>query len=227
MHALSPTQRTTIGRHRERAGAERAELLDVLAASLVCHLGVVMDGYPLVTPIVFGVDPDGPDRGGSMYLHGSVAAGALRAAPGTDICVTCTLVDGLVLARAAFHHSMNYRSAFDIGPGRLVDDVDEKQRALDLVVDHIVPGRSTTLRAPTRKELGATAVVAVGLHEASVKSRSGGVADDPADIDAAVWAGVVPLGTSAGPIEVDPDARGLATPPQVLARVEQLARTAT
>ena len=225
MHVLSPTERTQINRHSERGATDRAELLDVLGESLVCHLGVVMDGYPLVLPTVFGVDPDGPDAGGTLYLHGSVAAGSLRAAPGADLCVTCTLVDGLVLARSGFHHSMNYRSAVVIGPGRIVDDHVEKRRALDLVVDHVVPGRSTTLRAYTRKELAATAVVALPLREASVKRRSGGVADDEADISAGVWAGVVPLSTAAGSIEVDADTAHMPTPPEVLARVARLTGT--
>jgi nitroimidazol reductase NimA-like FMN-containing flavoprotein (pyridoxamine 5'-phosphate oxidase superfamily) len=222
MHVLSPTERTQIRRQRDRAATDRAELLELLAEALVCHLGVAMDGYPLVVPTVFGVDPDGPDRGGTLYLHGSVAAGSLRAAPGAQLCVTCTLVDGLVLARSGFHHSMNYRSAVVIGPGRLVDDPLEKERALDLVVDHVVPGRAATLRAHTRKELAATTVVAVPLHEASVKRRSGGVADDAEDVEAGVWAGVVPLATAAGAIETDADADGLATPPEVLARVARL-----
>jgi nitroimidazol reductase NimA-like FMN-containing flavoprotein (pyridoxamine 5'-phosphate oxidase superfamily) len=223
MHVLPPTERTQLNRHLDRAAADRAELLEVLAGSLVCHLGVAMNGYPLVVPTVFGVDPDGPDRGGTLYLHGSVAAGSLRRAPGADVCVTCTIVDGLVLARSGFHHSMNYRSAVVIGPGRLVEEPAEKQRALDLVVDHVVPGRARTLRAHSRKELAATAVVAVPLYEASVKRRSGGVSDDPADIDAGVWAGVVPLRTTAGPIEADVDAGHLDPPPDVLARVAQLA----
>ncbi|HSS67138.1 MAG TPA: pyridoxamine 5'-phosphate oxidase family protein [Nocardioidaceae bacterium] len=222
MHVLSPTDRTQLHRHRDRASADRRDLLAILAESLICHLGVVMDGFPLVVPTVFGVDPDGPDRGGSLYLHGSVASGSLRAAPGAELCVTCTLVDGLVLARSGFHHSMNYRSAVVIGPGRLVDDTDEKQRALDLVVDHVVPGRSATLRAHTRKELVATTVVAMPLYEASVKQRVGGVVDDQDDIDAGVWAGVVPLATTAGAIEVDVDADGMPTPADVLGRVARL-----
>ena len=225
MHVLSPTERTQINRHSERGATDRADLLEVLGESLVCHLGVVMDGYPLVVPTVFGVDPDGPDAGGTLYLHGSVAAGSLRAASSADLCVTCTLVDGLVLARSGFHHSMNYRSAVVIGPGRIVDDQAEKRRALDLVVDHVVPDRSTTLRAHTRKELAATAVVALPLREASVKRRSGGVADDEADVSAGVWAGVVPLSTAAGSIEVDADAAHLPTPSDVLARVARLGRT--
>jgi nitroimidazol reductase NimA-like FMN-containing flavoprotein (pyridoxamine 5'-phosphate oxidase superfamily) len=222
VHVLSPTERTQIGRHRERAAGDRADLLSVLAESLVCHLGITRDGYPVVVPIAFGVDPDGPDPDGTLYLHGSVAAGSLRAAPGVQLCVTCTLVDGLVLARSGFSHSMNYRSAVVIGHGRLVDDPDEKQRALDLVVDHVVPGRARTLRPYTRKELAATAVVALPLHEASVKRRSGGVADEQADVDAGVWAGVVPLRTVAGDAQVDSDSAALPTPDDVLRRIAQL-----
>jgi nitroimidazol reductase NimA-like FMN-containing flavoprotein (pyridoxamine 5'-phosphate oxidase superfamily) len=184
-----------------------------------------MDGYPLVVPTVFGVDPAGPDRDGTLYLHGSVAAGSLRAAPGSDLCVTFTIVDGLVLARSAFHHSMNYRSAVVIGRGRPVDDDAEKRRALDLVVDHVVPGRSKTLRPHTRKELKATAVVAVPLHEASVKRRAGNVLDDQADIDAGGWAGVLPVGVTVGPIEPDAAAASLDIPPDVAARAAGLAAT--
>jgi uncharacterized protein len=223
MPVLSPTERTQIHRHRERAATDRAELLAVLAEALVCHLGVMMNGHPVVVPIAFGVDPEGPDRDGTLYLHGSVAAGSLAAAPEAQLCVTCTLVDALVLARSGFNHSMNYRSAVIIGAGRLVDDPDEKRRALDLVVDHIVPGRSRTLRPYTRKEVSATGVVAIPLHEASVKRRTGGVSDDEADIDAGVWAGVVPLTVTAGAIEVDADSAALPTPTEVIERVARLA----
>ena len=125
-------------------------------------------------PTVFGVDPDGPDRDGTLYLHGSVAARSLLAGARTRTSASpAPWSTGLVLARSGFHHSMNYRSAVVIGRGRLVDDADEKVRALDLVVDHVVPGRSATLRAHTRKELAATTVIALPLHEASVKKRAG------------------------------------------------------
>jgi nitroimidazol reductase NimA-like FMN-containing flavoprotein (pyridoxamine 5'-phosphate oxidase superfamily) len=165
---LSPTDRTALTRHRERGSADRADLFAVLDEALVCHVGLVRDGAPVVLPTVFGVDPDGPDDGGTLYLHGSVAAPWLRQSPGATLCATFTLVDGLVLARAAFSHSMNYRSAVVIGQARLVEDVAEKERALELIVDHMIPGRSATLRAHTRKELAATAVLAVPLHEASL-----------------------------------------------------------
>jgi uncharacterized protein len=217
---LSPTSRTELRRHRDRARTDRGDLLDVLRASLVCHLGVIVDGHPVVLPTVFGVDPDGPDAEGTLYLHGSVASRSLLAAPGQDLCVTCTVVDGLVLARSAFHHSMNYRSAVVIGRGRSVVDDREKRRALDLVIDHVVPGRSATLRPHTRKELAATAVVALPLYEASVKARTGGVSDEASDVAAGVWAGVLPLHLAAGALETDELSAQIAAPPDVAARAQ-------
>ncbi|MCJ0894900.1 pyridoxamine 5'-phosphate oxidase family protein [Rhodococcus sp. ARC_M5] len=149
---LSPTPRTTVIRGRQRARAERSALLDVLRSARLCHLGVVVENVPRVLPTVFGVDPDGPDSDGTLYLHGSVASRSLIEAPAQDICVTVTVVDGLVLARSAFHHSMNYRSAVVIGRPRRVEDEQERIRALDAIVDQVVPGRSAHLRAHTRKE---------------------------------------------------------------------------
>ena len=188
----------------------------MLDEALVCHVGLVRDGAPVVLPSIFAVDADGPDEGGTLYLHGSVAAPWLRQAPGATVCATFTLVDGAVLARAAFSHSMNYRSAVVMGPGRLVDDDAEKVHALDLIVDHVVPGRSATLRAHTRKELAATVVIAVPLAEASVKARAGGPVDEPDDVAAGAWAGVVPLAVTAGAVE--PDREG-PVPDDVLRRV--------
>jgi nitroimidazol reductase NimA-like FMN-containing flavoprotein (pyridoxamine 5'-phosphate oxidase superfamily) len=205
-HTLSSTVRTTITRHRERGKTDRADLLAVLDEALVCHVGIVRDGDPVVLPSVHGVDPEGPDEGGTLYLHGSVAAPWLLQAPGQTVCATFTLVDGAVLARAAFSHSMNYRSAVVMGPARRVADDAERDHALRVIVDHVVPGRSATLRDSTRKELAATAVIAVPLAEASVKARTGGPADEPEDQAAGTWAGVVPLGVRAG--EVEPDAEG-------------------
>ncbi|GGG01187.1 hypothetical protein GCM10007304_14000 [Rhodococcoides trifolii] len=157
-------------------------------------------------PTAFAVDYDGPDRGGTLYLHGSVAARSLVAAVGVDVCVTVTQLDGLVLARSAFHHSMNYRSAVIHGCARRVDDLRERGKALDAMVDHIVPDRSSQLRSNTRKELAATVVLALPLYEASVKSRSGPPQDDEADIEAGgVWAGVVSVQTTVGPATIADD----------------------
>jgi uncharacterized protein len=219
---LSPTPRTQIHRHRDRARTDRRELFEILHESLVCHLGLVMNGHLVVLPTVFGVDPDGPDADGSLYLHGSVAAQSLVAAPDQNLCVTCTIVDALILARSGFHHSMNYRSAVVIGRGRLVDDLDEKRRALDLVVDHVVPGRAATLRAHSKRELAATTVIALPLHEASLKVRTGGVSDDESDVASGGWAGVLPLRMSAGTLETDELAHGLAPPPDVVRRAHSL-----
>jgi nitroimidazol reductase NimA-like FMN-containing flavoprotein (pyridoxamine 5'-phosphate oxidase superfamily) len=205
---LSPTDRTRITRLAERGVKDRSELLSFLDGALVAHVGIMAGEHPVVLPVAFAVDPDGTDDGGTLYLHGSVAAGWMRRSPETTVCVTVTSIDGLVLARSGFHHSMNYRSAVVIGPARVVADADETAHALDLIVDHVVPGRAATLRRPTRKELAATAVLAVPLREASLKVRSGGAKDEPEDVDAGVWAGVVPLRMTASEVEPEPEATG-------------------
>jgi nitroimidazol reductase NimA-like FMN-containing flavoprotein (pyridoxamine 5'-phosphate oxidase superfamily) len=218
LDTLSPTPRTTVNRHHERAREDRSDLFEVLDEALVCHLGLVRDGVPVVLPTVHAVDPQGPDDGGTLYLHGSVAARWLQEAPGAQVCATFTLVDGAVLARSTFGHSMNYRSAVVLGAARQVDDEAERDRALRLIVDHVVPGRSATLRDATRKELAATAVIAVPLAEASVKVRSGGPKDDATDVATGTWAGVVPLALRAGTVEPDQDG---SVPDDVLRRVAE------
>ncbi|KRF36542.1 pyridoxamine 5'-phosphate oxidase family protein [Nocardioides sp. Soil805] len=218
---LEPTDRTRTNRGRNRAVAERERLMALLEDALVVHVGLRVGDHPLVLPSAFGVDADGPDEDGTLYLHGSVAAGWLRAAPGAPVCVTATELDGLVAGRSAFHHSMNYRSAVVIGTARLVDDLDERQHALDLIVDHMVPGRSATLRASTRKELAATAVLAVPLHEASMKERAGGPGDEPEDVATGTWGGHVPIRRVAGAPVPDADARGQ-VPSDVTARAVAL-----
>ncbi len=231
---LSPTARTTITRHRERGSDERADLFALLDEALVCHVGIVRDGQPVVLPSIFAVDPDGPDEGGTLYLHGSVAAPWLAGAPTTPLCATVTLIDGAVIARAAFSHSMNYRSAVVMGAARLVEDDSERDHALSLIVDHVIPGRSATLRAHTRKELAATVVLALPLAEASVKARTGGPKDEAEDIDTGAWAGVVPLALTAGEILPDhdgpiPAGSGVVPPsgerPEPLDRVPLMQRT--
>ena len=196
---LSPTARTAVIRSKSRARLERSALLELLGSARICHLGVLVAGVPRVLPTVFGVDPAGPDREGTLYLHGSVASRSMIDAPDQDICATITVVDGLVLARSAFHHSMNYRSAVVIGRPRRVDEADERIRALDAIVDQVVPGRSAQLRPHTRKELAATALLALPLYEASLKSRSGGPIDDASDVGAGeMWAGVLPVREALG-----------------------------
>ena len=220
---LSPTERTTPRREKERAQTDRATLYDVLATALVCHLAVVVDGVPLALPTVFGVDLDGPDEGGTLYLHGSVASRSLVQGPAQDVSVTLTVLDGIVLARSGFNHSMNYRSAVVIGRPRPVTDPAERAHALDLLVDHAAPGRSATLRRPTRKELAATTVLALPLHEASVKQRAGDPSDEDEDVEAGgVWAGVLPLRTVAGEPVTGSDVDVVDVPEHVTNRVRSL-----
>jgi nitroimidazol reductase NimA-like FMN-containing flavoprotein (pyridoxamine 5'-phosphate oxidase superfamily) len=196
---LSPTPRSRPRREKERARSDRASLDAVLDAALICHLAVVVDGVPLALPTVFAVDRAGPDRDGTLYLHGSVASRSLVQGPDQDVSVTFTLLDGIVLARSGFNHSMNYRSAVVIGRPRVVTGADERGRAFDLLVDHAAPGRSAELRPPTRKELAATTLLALSLHEASVKVSDGDPEDEEVDIEAGgVWAGVIPLRLVAG-----------------------------
>jgi uncharacterized protein len=204
---LSGTPRTRLRRSRERTVTDRAVLAEILDEAMFCHLGVVVDGAPVVLPTTFAADlgPDAPDAPhGTLYLHGSVAARSLVAATEQTVCVTVTLVDGLVLARSGFHHSANYRSAVVYGTPRLVTG-DAKLHALDLLVDHLVPGRSGTLRPPSRKDLAATTVLALPLTEVSVKVRAGGVNEEESDVGLPIWAGVLPLQTVASAPETSAD----------------------
>ncbi|MGI8798845.1 MAG: pyridoxamine 5'-phosphate oxidase family protein [Pseudonocardia sp.] len=190
---LSPTTRSTIRRLGERGRSDRAELYAVLDEAVICHLGVVVDGAPRVLPTGYG------RIGDTLYLHGSTGASSLRAAEGVPACVTVTLLDGIVYARSVFHHSMNYRSAVVHGDARVVADADERLRALEAIVDHLAPGSWTHARQPTRKELAATAVLALDLAEASVKVRTGPPKDDEDDVvDGGRWAGVLPVHTEFG-----------------------------
>ena len=199
--ALSSTPRTRLRRKRERGRTDREDLYAVLDAGKLCHLGVVVDGTPVVLPTGYG-------RGGdTLYLHGSTANHAIAAAAGHEVGVTVTHLDGLVLARSVNHHSMNFRSAMIFGRARLVTDAAEHLSALRVIVEHIVPGQWAAARQPSRKELAATAVLAVPLEEASVKVRDEGVDDDPEDYELDVWAGVIPVLTVFGVPEADPALR--------------------
>lgn len=220
---LSPTQRSTPRRLSDRARSDREALHAVLDTALLAHLAVVVDGIPLALPTVFAYDPDGPDQDGTLYVHGSVASRSLVEGPGQDVSVTVMVLDGLVLARSGFEHSMNYRSAIVIGRPRVVIDDDELTRALDLLVDHVVPGRSATLRRPTRKERAATVVLALSLREASVKTRAGEPEDDPRDVAAGVWAGVLPLRLTGSEPVTATDAAAVPVPPDVARRAADLA----
>lgn len=208
--SLSLTERTRIRRHSERARTDRAELYDVLDAGMICHFAVVRDGSPMVLPTAYG------RVGDTLYLHGSSANRTILAADGHPVCVAVTHLDGLVCARAAFSHSVNYRSAVMFGVATLVRDDAQRLAALRAVTQQLIPGRWEALRKPTRKELAATAVLALPLAEASVKIRTGPPADDPDDLDAGVWAGVVPVAMTFGKPEPDAALRpGIAVPDHI------------
>jgi len=198
---LSSTGRTTLRRHRERGETDRAVLYQIIDAGLICHLGVVSDGAPVVLPTAYGRDGD------TLYLHGSSANGAFWAADGQQVCVTVSHIDGLVAARAVFSHSVNYRSAVVFGQATVVKDEDERWNALRLITDHLIPGRWAAARQPTTKEMAATAVLSVPLDEASVKIRTGMPADDPEDHELDVWAGVLPVSVTFGAPQPDPQLR--------------------
>ena len=150
---LSSTPRTTLRRLRERGRSDRADLYAVLDAGLVCHLGVVSDGVPVVLPTAYGRDGD------TLYLHGSSANGAFAAGVGQRVCVTVTHMDGLVFARSVFHHSVNYRSAVVFGTPELLTDEEERIHGLQVVTDHLIPGRWAAARKPTKKEMAGTSVL--------------------------------------------------------------------
>jgi hypothetical protein len=190
---LSSTPRTRLGRAKDRARTDRSELYAVLDEGLICHLGVVRGDAPMVLPTCYG------RVGDTLYLHGSTGASSLRAGARNPVCVTVTLLDGLVYARSVFHHSANYRCAVVYGVPEPVTDPSEKLRALRAIVENTTPGSWEHARRPDRKELAATSVLALDLTEASVKVRTGPPVDDDADVAAGTaWAGVVPVATTYG-----------------------------
>ncbi|WP_329276476.1 pyridoxamine 5'-phosphate oxidase family protein [Streptomyces sp. NBC_00691] len=189
----TPTDRTVPTRSRQRASYDKALVHSILDEAYVCHLGFVRDGAPVVLPTLFG------RVGDRLYVHGSTGSRPLRAAgdgvaaPGLPVCLTVTHVDGLVLARSAFHHSLNYRSVVVLGTAHQVTDPEELRIALDALVDQVVPGRSADSRPANAKELAATAVIRLDLNEVSAKVRTGGPNDDAEDLGLPHWSGVVPV----------------------------------
>ncbi|MGV9255451.1 pyridoxamine 5'-phosphate oxidase family protein [Streptomyces sp. NPDC003697] len=194
--AYTPTDRTVPTRSAQRASYDRELVHAILDEGYVCHLGFVRDGAPVVLPTLYG------RVGERLYVHGSTGSRPLRmtgqADPGLAVCLTVTHVDGLVLARSAFHHSINYRSVVVHGIAHQVTDPDERRTALDALVDHVVPGRSADSRPASTKELAATAVIRLDLEEVSAKVRTGGVNDEPEDLALPHWAGVIPVGRRYG-----------------------------
>lgn len=198
MSTMSGTDRTRIRRHPDRGSDDRNDLYAILDAGRICHLGVIVDGSPRVIPTAYG------RAGDTLYLHGSTGAVSLRA---DEVCVTVTHLDGLLLARSLFHHSMNYRSAMVYGRPRLVTDPEEKLAGLRVLVENLVPGRWDVARQPTRKELAATSLIALPLDEASVKLRQGPPGDEDEDYALDVWAGELPIREVVGPPIPDPRLR--------------------
>ncbi|MGQ4436085.1 MULTISPECIES: pyridoxamine 5'-phosphate oxidase family protein [unclassified Streptomyces] len=200
---LPQTDRTRHRRLADQGSLDRADLDAILDAGFVCHLGVVIEGRPVVVPTVYG------RHGRELYFHGSVASRSL--AGGTPVCVTVTHVDGLVLARSVFEHGVNYRSAMIHGVPRKVTDPDEKLAGLRRLTEHATPGQWSYARQPSRRELAATTLLALPLDEASVKIRTGGPDDgDGPDAEPAVWAGTLPLTSTWGTPVPDP-----ALPPDI------------
>ncbi len=196
---LAPTPRTTLKRLPQRGHFDFETLAAILDEGLFAHVGFVADGQPFVIPTLHGR----VDR--TLYLHGSAASRMLRtASAGLPLCVTVSLIDGLVLARSAFHHSANYRSAVVLGTAREVSGADERLLALRAISDHVLPGRWEQVRAPNEKELRATTVLALPIEEASAKVRSGPPGDDEEDYALDCWAGVLPLRLVAGAPVPDP-----------------------
>ena len=197
---METSQRSGVRRLPERAAYDAGTINAILDEALICHVGFVTDeGYPVVIPTIHA------RSGATLYLHGSPASRMLRTIrDGADVCVTVTLVDGLVLARSVFHHSMNYRSVMVFGAPREVTEPDEKLRALEAITEHVARGRWADARPPNDMELRGTTVLAVEIDEASAKARRGPPGDDEEDYDLPVWAGVVPVRTAFGAAEADP-----------------------
>ncbi len=212
MNEIPVTERTKVRRLAERGRYERQEVYDIIDEALVSHVGVVEDGRPLVLPTLH------VRRGDLLYIHGSPANALLRAARDrSDVCVAITILDGLVLARSGFHHSVNYRSAVVFGRADEVNDLEEKQAALDAIVDHVAPGRLPFLRPMTEKDIKGTLVLSVPLEEASAKVRTGMPKDEPEDYDLPIWAGVLPVGVQRyQPLSDPKNLPGVTVPQHVL-----------
>ena len=201
-----------IRRVAHRAAYDRRTIDAIVDAALIAHVGTVRDGKPVVVPMLAVRDGDW------LLLHGAHAAGSFRRADGQDICVEMTLLDGLVLARSSFHHSLNYRSVVILGEAEIIRDEAERERALEVLMERLVPGRGSQLRPTTRAEIRQTAVMRIPLTHASTKIRTGPPVDEEADYGWPVWAGVVPVTTALGRPQADPRlAEGIELPENVAA----------
>jgi nitroimidazol reductase NimA-like FMN-containing flavoprotein (pyridoxamine 5'-phosphate oxidase superfamily) len=199
MKPFAQTQRTTLKRLPKRGAFDRESLYRILDEGFICHVGFVVEGQPFVIPTGYARVED------QLYIHGSQASRMLRTvAQGIEVCLTVTLVDGLVLARSVFHHSMNYRSVVVFGQASIVAEREEKLAALRALTEHMIPGRWNDARGPNEQEMKATSVLRLPLSEASAKVRTGPPIDDEEDYGLAVWAGVIPLRLIAGEPIADP-----------------------
>lgn len=205
------SDRVRLRRLADQGSYRREDLVAVLDAGFVCHLGLEVDGWPMVVPTTYG------RRGNHLFVHGSAASRSLRTAKiPAPVCVTVTLIDGLVLARSVFNHSVNYRCAMVYGLPELVEGPDGKLAALEVISEHVAPGQWSYARSPSAKELGATTVLRLALDESSVKVSHGPPDDDPADRELDVWAGVVPLRTVRLAPVADPGlAEGITVPAHI------------
>ena len=188
MTEFIPTERTQVHRLPKRGVYDREKVYSILDEGMVCHVGFVADGKPVVIPTGYG------RRGDTLYFHGSPASRMFQnLGKGMDVCITVTLVDGVVMARSAFHHSMNYRSVVVLARGTLIDEPEEKMAALRLITERLVPGRWDGVRQPTPQEMKATTALSFPINEASAKVRTGPPKDDEEDYALPIWAGVLPL----------------------------------
>ena len=193
MESFAPTDRTQVKRLAKRATYDRVAVYAILDEAMICHVAFNVEGSPVVIPTAYG------RKGDTLYIHGAPASRMLRTLQqGVECSVAVTLVDGLVLARSAFHHSLNYRSVVIFGKARLVEGRDEKNEALRAFTEHVTPGRWDVVRQPSEAELRGTTVLALPLEEVSAKVRTGPPVDDAADMSIPVWAGVLPVYTRAG-----------------------------
>lgn len=211
MSEFKTTERTELKRHPERGQFDREQVYRILDDGLVCHVGFAVGGRPYVIPTGYA------RHGDQLFIHGAAAGRLMQTlGEGIDLCVTVTHLDGLVLARSSFSHSMNYRSVVIFGRGRVVEEPREKLEALRALTEHIAPGRWTDARRPNREELNETWVLAVPLEEVSAKVRTGPPLDKEADYELPVWAGVIPLSVAAGEPVADPRLPAGVEPPAYL-----------
>jgi hypothetical protein len=213
MTAFTPTHRSKVKRLHERGRYDEESVFAILDAGIVAHIGYVIDGQPYVTPTAYW------RRGRTLYWHGSSASRMLRTQKeGIPVCVTVSLLDGLVVARSGFHHSINYRAVMAFGRARFVEDAKEKEAELDYFIERIYPGRLATLRPVSQQELKGTTLLAMEIEEASAKVRTGEPKDDEEDYALDIWAGVIPIRQVLGAIENDPRLKSGVAIPEHLGR---------